>query len=440
MNHYNMQKTPGCSWSLDSFGLVPGMPSSYPKYMSVILDSVSRYMMVSTHITKGATTTISQIEKNIRQIHTQFGRKVMELLNDRGMELCNEDMKAHESKFGSVHRKTSPQDYHEPAERAIQTIETDIRTLLLQSGVSIKYWSYAAQSSVYTRNCTYNKKIKNAAVNVVSKYPVKVVLRSFLPFGCPATIWQQTSNKLSTNGFTAVTPCKDTESFGYFLYLPKTKQVISTTNYRIPNLLINLYPDSEGPNVMDKFIEVLNGKIADPNEIFGNKRDTIEVFKDHSKTLIDRDLEEFNDDILNDIEQDFTATDGVTDVATEGLMENLPEGIGNFDEVENKENNTDKDSNRILITVDDNEVAQDKEGVDTFTAGESNLMDGRKQRYENVYSEDEVVEEERINTNEPNKQVDLGNEHLQGTRSAPETKCEITSNTRRIKRKLQRSH
>ena len=275
---------------------------------------------------------------------------------------------------------------------------------------------------------------------MVSKYPVKVVLRSFLPFGSPATIWQEAGSKLSTNGLTALTLCEDTKNFGYFLYLPKTKQVISTTNHRIPNLLINLYPNLEEPNVMDKFTEVLTRKIADPNEIFGNERDTIEVFKDHSKTLIDRDLEEFNDDILNDIEQDFTATDRVTGVATEGLMGNLPEGIGNFDEVENKENNTDKDSNRILITVDDNEVAQDKEGVNTFTAGGSNLMDGRKQRYENVYSEDGVVEEERINTNEPNKQVDLGNEHLQGTRSAPETKCEITSNTRRIKRKLRRSH
>ena len=126
MNHYNMRKTPGCSWSLDSFGLVPGMPSSYPKYMLVMVDNVFRYMMVSTHITKGATTTINQIGKNIRQIHTQLRRKVMELLSDRGTEFCNEDMKTLEFKFGSVHRKTSPQDHCEPAERAIRTIETDI--------------------------------------------------------------------------------------------------------------------------------------------------------------------------------------------------------------------------------------------------------------------------------------------------------------------------
>ena len=135
---------------------------------------------------------------------------------------------------------------------------------------------------------------------------------------------------------------------------------------------------------MDKFTEVLTRKIGDPNEIFGNEKDTIEVFKDHSKTLNDSDIEEFNeelndgdkrvqDSILNGIEQDFTATDRVTDVVTEDLMEDLPEEIEKFDqvnkqkEVENKENNTDKDSNRNLIAVDDKEVVQEKEGVKVIT-------------------------------------------------------------------------
>ena len=132
-----MQMIPGSSWSLDTFGPVFGMLSGYPKYMLVMVDNVSRCMTVSTHVTKDATTIINQIEKNVRQIHAQFGRKVMELLSDRGTEFCNENMKTLEFKFGFVPRDAPPQDYYEPAERAIQTIETDIRTLLLQSGVSI---------------------------------------------------------------------------------------------------------------------------------------------------------------------------------------------------------------------------------------------------------------------------------------------------------------
>ena len=59
MNHHNMQNTPGTSWSLDTLGTVPGMPAGYPEYMLVMVDNVSRYMIVSTYIAKDATTIIN---------------------------------------------------------------------------------------------------------------------------------------------------------------------------------------------------------------------------------------------------------------------------------------------------------------------------------------------------------------------------------------------
>ena len=93
MSHYNMQKTPGISWSPDTFGPVPQVSSGYPKYMLVMVNNVSRYMIVSTHVNKDADTIVRQIEKNVRQIHTQFGREVQELLTDRGTEFCSENMK-----------------------------------------------------------------------------------------------------------------------------------------------------------------------------------------------------------------------------------------------------------------------------------------------------------------------------------------------------------
>lgn len=76
---------------------------------------------------------------------------------------------------------------------------------------------------------------------------------------------------MSTNGLTTVTLCEDTEGFGYFFCLPKTRQVISTTNHKIPNFLINHYFDLEKPSVMDKFKEVLTRKIGDPSEILGDE-------------------------------------------------------------------------------------------------------------------------------------------------------------------------
>lgn len=108
-------------------------------------------------------------------------------------------------------KKASPRDHCGFTERPIQTIETDIRTLLLQSDVGIKYQSYSVRSSAYIRSYTHKKKRKDAAMNVIPQHPKKVVLRSFLLFGCPATIWLQTSNELRAGELTVVTPCKDME-------------------------------------------------------------------------------------------------------------------------------------------------------------------------------------------------------------------------------------
>ena len=74
------------------------------------------------------------------------------------------------------------------------------------------------------------------------------------------------------------------------------------------------------------------------------KKNTIEVFKHHSKTLNDSDLEEYNeelndddkrvqDDILSDIERDFTTAEGVKGEETDGLIENLPEDIEKLQDV-----------------------------------------------------------------------------------------------------------
>ena len=465
MNHYNMHKTPGSSWSLDTFGPVPGMPVGFPKYMLVMVDNVSRYMIVSTHMNKDADTIVRQIEKNIRQIHTQFGREVQELLTDRGTEFCNEHMKTLEFKFGFVHRKASPQDHCEPAERAIQTIETDIRTLLLQSGISLKYWSFAAQSTVYTRNCTYNKKIKDAPVKVVSKYPVKIVLRSFLPFGCPATVWQQTTNKLSSNGLAAVTLCKDIESFGYFFYLPSKRQVISTTNYKIPDFLINPYLKSDEPNIMGKFTEALTRKIGDISEILGNEREIVEAFKDHGENLkeydsdeVVEDLEEdarrVQDDILRDIDKEYEGEEeGVNtdEIQLEELPENIPERIeqeeGSDDnKVQDFQESTDQESHPAdKIDQNGNEKQVEEESIEEIEPEDIQSQDDNDKRedtqepvtelpsntqrekrgYESDNSEEEEIEEEKINTNELDKQADQGDERLQQAGSEPETESEI---------------
>ena len=341
-----------------------------------------------------------RLRKNVRQIHTQFGREVQELLTDRGTEFCNEHMKTLEFKFGFVHRKASPQDHCEPAERAIQTIETDIRTLLLQSGISLKYWSFAAQSTVYTRNCTYNKKIKDAPVKVVSKYPVKIVLRSFLPFGCPATVWQQSTNKLSSNGLAAVTLCKDIESFGYFFYLPSKRQVISTTNYKIPDFLINPYLKSDEPNIMGKFTEAPTRKIGDIGEILGNEGEIVEAFKDHGENLREYDSDEViegleedsrrvQDDILRDIDREYEGEEervNTDEIQLEELLENIPERIEQGEESDNNkvqsfQESTDHESHPAdKIDQNGNEKQVEEENIEEIEPEDIQSQDDNNER------------------------------------------------------------
>ena len=84
---------------------------------------------------------------------------------------------------------------------------------------------------------------------------------------------------------------------------------------------------------------------------------------------------------------------------------------------ETKEDGADENSNKNLNSADGKKDVYIENTADLSTEKEPNLEDKRKRGYENDYSEDEVVEEERINTTEPDEQVDLGNERLQETRS-----------------------
>ena len=82
MNAYTEIIQPGTSWSLDIFGPVNDLPSDADRYMLVMVDSVSRYLMVSTHKNKDERTIVTQIQRNISYIERQFGRTVRVVVAD----------------------------------------------------------------------------------------------------------------------------------------------------------------------------------------------------------------------------------------------------------------------------------------------------------------------------------------------------------------------
>ena len=110
---------------------------------------------------------------------------------------------------------------------------------MLQSHLGLKYWSYAALAAADTRNNIYNKNAGDAPLRIISKFPVKILLKNFIPFGVDAMVWQQTDNKLEPRAVRGTLLGRDPSSYGQFVKLHKKNKVISTRNFKVPNLLLD---------------------------------------------------------------------------------------------------------------------------------------------------------------------------------------------------------
>ncbi|CCH59369.1 hypothetical protein TBLA_0B05400 [Henningerozyma blattae CBS 6284] len=375
MNNYTMLKSPGSSWSIDLFGLVNKVSSGTPRYMMIMVDNVSRYVICTTHLYKTDDEIVDQIDKNIRFIETQFGRKIQEFITDRGSEFTNNNLKQLPEKKGIQLRFTSTQDHsaNARAERAIRTIITDTRTLLLQAKLPLKFWHYAVMASAEVRNCTYNKNTKDAPLNVISELPVKIILRNFLPFGAPATIWNHKSKKTSAPSLQAVVLSKDPQSFGYFFYIPKENRVITTTNFKIPDYSVNSQQKSNPEEtIIARFKANVTSKIGSTRN-FGFDEDEInEAFPDkeyendtegiNNITVDDKivsqqllnDLNENGEEEIMDTESDFSPSNIDPDLIDNVNLDEILEQP-NVIELMNNENTTINEEDEIKNTDTNNE-------------------------------------------------------------------------------------
>ena len=241
MNAYTEIIQPGTSWPLDIFGPVDDLPSDADRCMLVMVDGVSGYLMVSTHENKDEKIIVTQIQQNISYIERQFGRTVRVVVANQGTEFNNSLLKNYCMDNGIRTIFTSAQDHsaNARAERSINNIIADTRTLLLQFPLGLKYWSYAALAAADTRNNIYNKNAGDAPLRIISKFAVKILLRNFIPFGIEAMVWQQTDNKLESRAIRGTLLGRDPSSYGQFVKLHKKNKVISTRNFKVPNLLLD---------------------------------------------------------------------------------------------------------------------------------------------------------------------------------------------------------
>ena len=310
MNHYIEQKQPGSSWSLDIFGPVNRVSATTDKYMLLMVDNVSRYIIITTHKNKNSNTINDQINKNIEFIKTQFDRKIREFIMDKGSEFTNPSFKKLLEDRGIIPIYTSTNDHsaNARAERNIRTIITDVRTLLLQANLSINFWPYAARTAVNVRNCTYNKKIQTAPITLLSHNSVRILLRSFLPFGTPALVWDHGVKKTSAPGKKATVLCKDPYGFGYLFYVPYYRKIVSTVNYELPvfkvkqennnNIDVGIFK-----KLSDKTLGEYMDQTCDENEI----EEVFSITESNSPELmasLEEDERLIKEQLIRDIEDD----------------------------------------------------------------------------------------------------------------------------------------
>ena len=205
--------------------------------MFIMVDNNTRYCMTSTHFNKSAETILAQIKKNIQYVETQFDRKVREINSDRGTEFTNDQIAEYFVSKGIHHIFSGTQDHaaNGRAERYIRTIITDAITLLRQSNLCIKFWEYAVNSATDVRNCLENHSTGQLPLKAISGQPVKVRFMSFLPFGEQGIILNHKYSKLKQPGLSAIILCKDPDRHGYKLFVPSTKKIVTSSNYRLSN-------------------------------------------------------------------------------------------------------------------------------------------------------------------------------------------------------------
>lgn len=141
MNYYSDELLPGTSFSMDVFGPINHLPQNQDKYMLLMVDNTSRYIIATTHKNKEGNTISDQVIHNISYIERQFGRTVKEIIVDKGTEFTNSIPTEELKNKGIILRTTPTQDHgsNRRAERNIRTVMTDVRTILVQSRLQAKF-------------------------------------------------------------------------------------------------------------------------------------------------------------------------------------------------------------------------------------------------------------------------------------------------------------
>jgi transposase InsO family protein len=122
------------------------------KYFIIFVHEKTRY--VSIYCMKRKSESLKYFKEYKAIADASTGGSFIELRSDNGGEYTSKDFQSYLSSNGIAWRPSTPRtpEQNAIAERAIRTICTKVRSMLLHADLSEKYWCYAAEAAAYIYN------------------------------------------------------------------------------------------------------------------------------------------------------------------------------------------------------------------------------------------------------------------------------------------------
>ena len=120
----------------------------------MIVDGFSSYKTVTFLTTKSVDTTLKVIKAYQTEAEHQTGHKLKQICLDMGREWLNHAWEDYRKTEGLVFEFTTPYVHQQngTVERGMCTMLDEVRSIMAESGLPLKYWANATKTVIYVQN------------------------------------------------------------------------------------------------------------------------------------------------------------------------------------------------------------------------------------------------------------------------------------------------
>ena len=139
---------------LDIWGPAQMKSAGGALYFLVLMDGFSSYRTVTFLSEKSADSTLKVFQTYLTEAERQTGKRIKRIRLDMGREWLNHAWETYRKEKGLIFEFTTPYAHQQngAAERSMRTILDSVHSMMAESGMPMKYWADAVQTTIYTRN------------------------------------------------------------------------------------------------------------------------------------------------------------------------------------------------------------------------------------------------------------------------------------------------